>query len=89
MMVRSPKDDANLVSGDTVYNAIEDAKNAIDTDMDTKVSNKADIDASNVGKNLKGDDGSTAASDDAIQQNLNAWGSALVRAPLIKIMASL
>ncbi|WP_337607339.1 YadA-like family protein [Acidaminococcus intestini] len=71
------KDDANLVSGDTVYNAIEDAKNAIDTDMDTKVSNKADIDASNVGKNLKGDDGSTAASDDAIQQNLNAWGSAV------------
>ena len=77
------KDDANLVSGDTVYNAIEDAKNAIDTDMDTKVSNKANIDASNVGKNLKGDDGSTSASDDAIQQNLNA------RAPLIKIMASL
>ena len=71
------KDDANLVSGDTVYNAIEDAKNAIDTDMDTKVSNKADIDASNVGKNLKGDDGSTAALDDAIQQNLNAWGSAV------------
>ena len=71
------KDDANLVSGDTVYNAIEDAKNAIDTDMDTKVSNKADIDASNVGKNLKGDDGSTAASDDAIQQILNAWGSAV------------
>ena len=71
------KDDANLVSGDTVYNAIEDAKNAIDTDMDTKVSNKADIDASNVGKNLKGDDGSTAASDHAIQQNLNAWGSAV------------
>ena len=71
------KDDANLVSGDTVYNAIEDAKNAIDTDMDTKVSNKADIDASNVGKNLKGDDCSTAASDDAIQQNLNAWGSAV------------
>ena len=71
------KDDANLVSGDTVYNAIEDAKNAIDTDMDTKVSNKANIDASNVGKNLKGDDGSTAASDDAIQQNLNAWGSAV------------
>lgn len=71
------KDDANLISGDTVYNAIEDAKNAIDTDMDTKVSNKADIDASNVGKNLKGDDGSTAASDDAIQQNLNAWGSAV------------
>lgn len=71
------KDDANLVSGDTVYNAIEDAKNVIDTDMDTKVSNKADIDASNVGKNLKGDDGSTAASDDAIQQNLNAWGSAV------------
>lgn len=71
------KDDANLVSGDTVYNAIEDAKNAIDTDMDTKVSNKANIDASNVGKNLKGDDGSTSASDDAIQQNLNAWGSAV------------
>lgn len=71
------KDDANFVSGDTVYNAIEDAKNAIDTDMDTKVSNKANIDASNVGKNLKGDDGSTSASDDAIQQNLNAWGSAV------------
>lgn len=71
------KDDANLVSGDTVYNAIENAKNAIDTDMDTKVSNKANIDASNVGKNLKGDDGSTSASDDAIQQNLNAWGSAV------------
>lgn len=71
------KDDANLVSGDTVYNAIEDAKNAIDTDMDTKVSNKANIDESNVGKNLKGDDGSTSASDDAIQQNLNAWGSAV------------
>ena len=71
------KDDANLVSGDTVYNAIEDAKNAIDTDTDTKVKNKANIDASNVGKNLKWDDGSTAASDDAIEQNLNAWGSAV------------
>ena len=57
--------------------------------MDTKVSNKADIDASNVGKNLKGDDGSTAASDDAIQQNLTLGAAPLVRAPLIKIMASL
>ena len=69
--------DTNLVSGDRVFNAIEEAKNAIDTDTDTKVKNKANIDASNVGKNLKGDDGSTAASDDAIQQNLNAWGSAV------------
>lgn len=57
--------------------------------MDTKVSNKADIDASNVGKNLKGDDGSTAASDDAIQQNLNAWGSAVGTGTIDKIMASL
>ena len=69
--------DTNLVSGDRVFNAIEEAKNAIDTDTDTKVKNKANIDASNIGKNLKGDDGSTAASDDAIQQNLNAWGSAV------------
>ncbi|WP_462294195.1 YadA-like family protein [Acidaminococcus intestini] len=69
--------DTNLVSGDRVFNAIEEAKNAIDTDTDTKVKNKANIDASNIGKNLKGDDGSTAASDDAIEQNLNAWGSAV------------
>ena len=69
--------DTNLVSGDRVFNAIEEAKNAIDTDTDTKVKNKANIDASNIGKNLKGDDCSTAASDDAIEQNLNAWGSAV------------
>ncbi|MBS5582595.1 MAG: YadA-like family protein [Megasphaera sp.] len=75
--VKSNADNTNLVSGDRVFNAIEEAKNAIDTDTDTKVKNKANIDASNVGKNLKGDDGSTAASDDAIQQNLNAWGSAV------------
>ena len=44
---------------------------------DTGVNNKANIDASNIGANLKKTDGTTAADSTDITTNENAWGAAI------------
>lgn len=68
--------DQNLVSGDTVNTAITNAINNAGTATDTKLAGKANINASNIGKNLKGADGK-AASTEEITANENAWGTAI------------
>ena len=68
--------DQNLVSGDTVNTAITNAINNAGTATDTKLAGKANVDASNIGKNLKGADGK-AASAEAQKANAEKWGSAI------------
>ncbi len=60
------KDNGGLVTGGKVFAAIEEAGK-----------NKANLDASNIGTNLKGSDGTTAATDAEKKANLDAWGKAL------------
>ena len=69
--------DTNLVSGDTVNTAITNAINNAGTETDTKLAGKANVDASNIGANLKGSDGKTAASASDITANEDAWGTAI------------
>ena len=69
--------DTNLVSGDTVNTAITNAVNNAGTETDTKLAGKANVDASNIGANLKGSDGKTAASASDITANEDAWGTAI------------
>ena len=69
--------DQNLVSGDTVNTAITNAINNAGTATDTKLAGKANVDASNIGANLKGSDGKTAASASDITANEDAWGTAI------------
>ena len=69
--------DQNLVSGDTVNTAINNAITSAGTATDTKLAGKANVDATNIGKNLKGADGKTAASDAEKTANENAWGTAI------------
>ena len=69
--------DQNLVSGDTVNTAITNAITNAGTATDTKLAGKANVDATNIGKNLKGADGKTAASDAEKTANENAWGTAI------------
>ena len=68
--------DQNLVSGDTVNTAINNAITNAGTATDTKLAGKANVDATNIGKNLKGADGNTASAED-ITANEKAWGAAL------------
>ena len=68
--------DQNLVSGDTVNTAITNAINNAGTATDTKLAGKANVDASNIGANLKGEDGK-AASAEAQKANAEKWGSAI------------
>lgn len=69
--------DQNLVSGDTVNTAITNAITNAGTATDTKLAGKANVDASNIGANLKGSDGKTAASASDITANEDAWGTAI------------
>ena len=69
--------DQNLVSGDTVNTAINNAITNAGTATDTKLAGKANVDATNIGKNLKGADGKTAASDADKTANENDWGAAI------------
>ncbi len=62
----------HVVSGGTVYTAIQN----LSTDTDTKLATKANVDASNIGKNLKGADG-TAASVEQQKLNAESWASAI------------
>ena len=68
--------DQNLVSGDTVNTAINNAITNAGKATDTKLAGKANVDATNIGKNLKGTDGKTV-SDEEITANEKAWGAAL------------
>ncbi len=68
--------DQNLVSGDTVNTAINNAITSAGTATDTKLAGKANVDASNIGANLK-DAGGKAASTEEITANENAWGTAI------------
>ncbi|MGO5593387.1 YadA-like family protein [Acidaminococcus sp. HCP3S3_G9_1] len=71
------KGNTDLVSGDTVNTAIENAIQDSTTDTDSKLALKANVDASNIGKNLKGSDGITPATEEEQKANLNQWGEAI------------
>ena len=68
--------DQNLVSGDTVNTAINNAITNAGKAIDTKLAGKANVDGTNIGKNLKGADGKTASTEE-ITANENAWGTAI------------
>ena len=59
-----------------VQNMVNDAKTEL-TDGANGLNKKANIDASNIGANLKGADGNSSATDEAKTANENAWGSAI------------
>lgn len=59
-----------------VQNMVNDAKTEL-ISGDNGLNNKANIDASNIGANLKGEDGKTTASDAEKTANENAWGKAI------------
>ena len=71
------KGNTNLVSGDTVNTAIKNAIQDSTTDTDGKLALKANVDASNIGKNLKESDGITPAMEEEQKANLNQWGEAI------------
>ena len=62
---------SGLVTGDTVY----DALNKASQDTNKNLDKKANIDASNIGSNLKNADG-TAASEEDQKKNAESWGKA-------------
>ena len=62
-----------IVTGDTVYDYVETVKDAQDAAVQAELAAKANVDASNIGKNLTGD-GVTDADKTA---NAVAWGEAL------------
>ena len=63
---------SGLVTGDTVY----DALNKASQDTNKNLDKKANIDASNIGSNLKNADG-TAASEEDQKKNAESWGKAI------------
>lgn len=56
-----------------ISKAVTDAKGETQQDLDKK----ANVDASNIGTNLKGADGKTAATEDEQKANLDKWGEAI------------
>lgn len=56
-----------------ISKAVTDAKGETQQDLDKK----ANVDASNIGTNLKGADGKTAATKDKQKTNLDKWGEAI------------
>lgn len=56
-----------------ISKAVTDAKGETQQNLDKK----ANVDASNIGTNLKGADGKTAATEDEQKANLNKWGEAI------------
>ena len=71
------KGDTGLVSGDSVATAIENAVTNNNSETDAKLATKANIDASNIGSNLKSEDGVSAATEEEQQANREAWAKAL------------
>ena len=70
------KGNTNLVSGDTVNTAIDKAIKDAGTTTDSKLALKANVDASNIGKNLKDSNGNAASADDQTA-NEEKWGEAI------------
>lgn len=68
--------DQNLVSGDTVNTAINNAITNAGTATDTKLAGKANVDATNIGENMKDANGNKA-SDTEINKNKESWASAI------------
>ena len=56
-----------------ISKAVTDAQGETQQDLDKK----ANVDASNIGTNLKGADGKTAATEDEQKANLDKWGEAI------------
>lgn len=73
--------DTDLVSGDTVNTAINNAVTKASTDAETATDNKllkkADVTAGNIGANLKNAAGTDAATAEEITANEKAWGTAI------------
>ena len=66
----------NVANIGDVQNIVNDAKTEL-TNGANGLNKKANIDASNIGANLKGADGKTAATEAEKTKNENAWGSAI------------
>ena len=60
-----------------VQNMVNEAVNSAADTTNRALAGKANVDASNIGANLKGEDGKAPASDAEKTANENAWGSAI------------
>lgn len=60
-----------------VQNMVNEAVNSAADTTNKALAGKANIDASNIGANLKGEDGKTPATEEEMTKNENAWGSAI------------
>ena len=67
------ENNTGIVNGGTVYSALQDVKNQTSADL----ANKANVDASNIGKNLNHKADGTAVTDEDKTANENDWGSAI------------
>ena len=67
------ENNTGIVNGGTVYSALQDVKNQTSADL----ANKANVDASNIGKNLNHKADGTAVTDEDKTVNENAWGAAI------------
>ena len=60
-----------------VQNMVNEAVNSAADTTNKALAGKANVDASNIGANLKGEDGKTPATEEEKTKNENAWGSAI------------
>lgn len=60
-----------------VQNMVNEAVNSAADTTNKALAGKANVDASNIGANLKGEDGKTPATEAEKTKNENAWGSAI------------
>ena len=67
------ENNTGIVNGGTVYSALQDVKNQTSADL----ANKANVDASNIGKNLNHKADGTTVTDEDKTVNENAWGAAI------------
>ena len=67
------ENNTGIVNGGTVYSALQDVKNQTSADL----ANKANVDASNIGKNLNHKADGTAVTEEDKTTNENDWGAAI------------
>ena len=60
-----------------VQNMVNETVNSAADTTNKALAGKANVDASNIGANLKGEDGKTPATEEEKTKNENAWGSAI------------
>ena len=60
-----------------VQNMVNEAVNSAADTTNKALAGKANVDASNIGANLKGEDGQTPTTEEEKTKNENAWGSAI------------